>query len=144
MMKEALSFLVMGQDLAVDIDYVEMVIEIAKITPVPQSKVYIKGVVNLRGRIVPVIDLTDVLEFESSDEHTYDGILILKIDGEELGILVDRVSNVITFDDTKLELPASRTQRYSEFTKGIIKIGNKLIIYLDIAGLIRELESEKV
>ncbi|BBE30695.1 chemotaxis protein CheW [Tepiditoga spiralis] len=130
-MVDVLSFNIGDQEFAVDVDLIEVVTEIDDITPVPKSKHFINGLINLRGKIVSVSDITKILDIELPENHEYENILILKMNNEELGIFVDEVKNVLTVDNSNLE-NISNNITYKEKSNGIIKIDNRLIVYLNM------------
>src|SRR6056297_780113 len=85
---EILSFVIGKQEFGIGVDYVELVNERTEITPVPNSKMFIEGVMNLRGRIVPVVDLTKLMTIEYNGEEEFENVLILKTEGAEVGFFV--------------------------------------------------------
>jgi purine-binding chemotaxis protein CheW len=99
---EVLSFIVGDQEMAFDVDYVEMVFDKTEITPVPKSKPMIKGIINLRGRIVPIIDLADVLG-SYVDESGYESIVVIKYNDIEAGFMVGMVKGVLRVSPNELE-----------------------------------------
>ncbi|MDN5342288.1 chemotaxis protein CheW [Oceanotoga sp. DSM 15011] len=131
-MRDVLSFQIYNQEFALEVDNIESVVDMQEITPVPNSKKFINGVINLRGRIVPVIDLTAILNLSLPEDYKFENILILKIDEEEIGVFVDEVKNVLNIDPEKLENFQSNNEIYAGKVKGIIKVNNRLIVYLDI------------
>ncbi|RAO98900.1 chemotaxis protein CheW [Petrotoga sp. 9PW.55.5.1] len=135
-MEDVLSFKIINQEYALPIENIESVVDMADITPVPNSEYFIVGLINLRGRIVPVIDLARILELNVGEEHTFENILILNINNEEVGMLVDEVENVISIDPNKLEKIQSKKDIYSEKVKGVIKIQSRLIVYLDLENIL--------
>lgn len=130
---EILSFELSKRDFAVDVDFVEMVIERSNITFVPKAQHYIKGVMNLRGRIVPIIDLSILLGIDGDTESTK--ILVLKIKDIEVGFLVDEVKEVIRISSDDIDKLGS-VEDMNQRTKGIIKSENRLIVYLDAEKII--------
>ncbi|KLO24882.1 MULTISPECIES: chemotaxis protein CheW [unclassified Marinitoga] len=140
MQKEILSFEISSQEFGIDVEYVEMVIEKEDITPVPNSKEFIVGIVNLRGRIVPVFDLTKILDLEIDEDFEFDSIIIMKHDKEELGILVNKVNNVISFDDEELDILPSKSGKFIGKVNGVLKINNRLIVYLNLENLFESIE----
>ncbi|AEX85150.1 chemotaxis protein CheW [Marinitoga sp. 1135] len=142
MQKEILSFEVVNQEFGIDVDYVEMVIEKEEITPVPNSRVFIEGVVNLRGRIVPVFDLTKILDLEVPEDIVFDSIIIMKHEKEEIGILVNKVNNVISFDDEELDVLPAKSGKFVGKVNGVLKINNRLIVYLNLEKLFESLETK--
>ncbi len=138
---EVLSFVVGDQEMAFDVDYVEIVIDIADITPVPKSKPMIKGIINLRGRIVPIIDLADVLG-SYVDESQYESIVVIKYNDIEAGFMVGTVKGVLRASTNELE-SISSLERYGEKSRGLIKKGSRLVVYLDVTKIIDEIAGEE-
>ncbi len=137
---EVLSFIVGDQEMAFDVDYVEIVIDLAEITPVPKSKPMIKGIINLRGRIVPIIDLADVLGANVGDSQ-YESIVVIKYNDIEAGFMVGTVKGVLRASTNELE-SISSLERYGEKSRGLIKKGNRLVVYLDVTKIIDEIAGE--
>lgn len=134
---EVFVFGVGDQEMAFDVEYVSMVIEKTDITPVPRSKRNVLGVMNLRGRIVPVIDLGSMLGLSSarSDE---DKIVVVNFDELEVGFLVEKVKGVVRVKSDDVE----RMQKFDSFgerSKGIIKRGEELIVYLNLQKILEDL-----
>lgn len=140
MQKEILSFEITNQEFGIDVEYVEMVIEKEEITPVPNAKEFIEGIVNLRGRIVPVFDLTKILDLEIEEGHDFDSIIIMKFDKEEFGVLVNKVNNVISFDEDILDVLPSKSGKFIGKVNGVLKIDNRLIVYLNLEKLFESIE----
>lgn len=128
---EILSFLIGKQEFAISVDSVEMVIEKTEITPVPKSRVFIEGVMNLRGRIVPVIDLTKLMSIETGEISGFENVLIVKNQGTEVGFFVNEVREVITLNESEVDTDA-RSDQYDKKVKGIVQKGKRLILFLDI------------
>ncbi len=141
-MEDVLSFKIVDQEYALPIENIESVVDKTDVTPVPNSKYFVVGLINLRGRIVPVIELTKIVGIEVPEDHIYQNILVLKINEEEIGMYVDEVENVLSIDPEKLEKFQSKESVYSDKVKGVIKIENRLIVYLDLESIL-EAELEK-
>ena len=123
-MEDVLSFKILEQEYAISIENIESVVDMTDITQVPNAKYFIEGLINLRGRIVPIIDLAKILDLKLPEEHKYENILVLKINEEEIGMLVDEVENVLTIDPSKLE----KIQSKKMFIQKMLKVLLKLII----------------
>ncbi len=135
-MTDVLSFQIHNQEYAIEVEEIESVVDIEEVTPVPKSREFINGIINLRGRIVPVVDLTKKINIKLPEEHEFENILILKIDEQEIGVFVDEVKNVLSIDETNLENIQSKNDVYTGKVKGTIKVNNRLIIYLDIRAIL--------
>ena len=108
-----------------------MVIEKTDITPVPKSRAFIEGVMNLRGRIVPVIDLTKLMSIDTGEVKDFENVLIVKMQGTEVGFFVNEVREVITMNESEVDTDA-RSDQYDTKVKGIVQKGKRLILFLDI------------
>lgn len=130
---EVLDFELSNRDFAIDVDFVEMVIERPDITYVPKAPYFIKGVMNLRGRIVPVIDLSNFLNIENTGDQSK--VLVLKVKDIEVGFLVNNVKEVIRIKKDFIDKPLN-SEDVNKKIKGIIKYNNRLIVYLDAEKII--------
>ncbi len=135
---EILSFVLGSQEFALEVDYVEMVIEKLEITRVPNSKDFIKGVMNLRGRIVPVVNLTGVLSLETNIEE-FENVLVAKIDDMEVGFLVNEVKEVVRTKESDIDV-SPKSEQFEKKVKGIVQKGRRLIIYLDMKEIMNYCE----
>jgi purine-binding chemotaxis protein CheW len=140
MTKDLLSFVINNQEFALEVDIIEMVEEYRNSTEVPNSKYFVEGLINLRGRIVPIVDLTKILGMNVSNDHDFSKILILKIDDEEIGVLVDVVNDVVNIDTETLENYGGN-EKFASMSNGIVQIENRLIVYLN-ADKIFDLKKE--
>ncbi len=140
-----LTFHLAGEDYGVDIQYVIEIIGIQSITDVPDMPAYIRGVINLRGKVVPIMDVRARfgIEDRSYDDRTC--IIVVNIDTTEVGLVVDEVSEVADIPENNVE-PAPRTSKNSEdgYIKGMGKINNDVKILLDIHKLLFSSEMQKL
>lgn len=124
--------------LGIDIKKVQEInktFELAKLYHVPG---HIKGLVNLRGNIVTVIDLSQRLGLAKQKKSTDTGlIMIVQSKGEQVGLLVDRVNDVIQTDSDRLDpVPPSLSGLQGGYLKGVLKIGSKLIGILSVKNVV--------
>ena len=117
----------------ISIAIVENIVRMQRITRVPGSENYIKGVINLRGKVVPVMSLRLKLGIEEAEETRFTRIIILKIDGDELGIIVDEVREVLTIPEEDIEevYKDSKTVN-ANYLIGVGKVGDDLVSLLDM------------
>lgn len=133
-------FNLLGEEYAVDILSVQEIIRRTEITRVPKAPAYLKGVINLRGTIIPVIDshLRFSLEVESITDDSR--IIIFRINDEAIGMTVDKVTEVIRLSKEDIENPQTtkgNNENYiNNFIKGIGKVDKRLLIILDIDKLL--------
>lgn len=132
-----LTFKLDGEAFATEISRVREVLEYTKVTPVPRTPDYMQGVINLRGSVVPVVDLR--LQFGmTAGEQTVDTCIIIidvSIDGQTLvlGALADSVQEVVDLKPEQLEpAPSLGTRINNEFIQHMGKVGDRFVIVLDM------------
>ncbi|MBI5327222.1 MAG: chemotaxis protein CheW [Deltaproteobacteria bacterium] len=107
------------------------------ITPIPRAPAHLKGILNLRGRMAPVIDLRQIFSLKSIEFDLNTRIIIIKFPDRLAGIVVDKVSGVIEIDQGKVEpLPVTISSIDAAHIDGIYKLDNQLITFLNIDSLI--------
>jgi len=134
---EVFVFGVGGQEMAFDVEHVSIVIEKTDITPVPRAKKNVLGVMNLRGRIVPVIDLAAMLGLSSKDSAE-GKIVVVNYEDIETGFLVEKVRGVMRVNSEHVE-KMHKFESFGEKSKGIIKRQEELIIHLNVGKILEEL-----
>ena len=124
----------------IDIYYIDNIVRMQKITRVPKTQSYFMGVINLRGEIIPVINIRLVFGLERIDINNNTRIIIIKLEGnEKVGILVDEVKEVVMLDSESIENATKEQQ--SMHLEGIGKHQNTLISILNINSLIAEIDN---
>lgn len=128
-----------------EIRYVTEIIGMQPITKIPEVPDYIKGIINLRGKIIPVIDMR--LKFGKESIDYDDRTCIVVIDTQEMvvGLIVDKVSEVMTIDDQDVVPPPSeRTGIRNRYIQGIGKIEGNVKLLLDCKKLFDEEEMQEI
>lgn len=136
---ELLCFLIGEQAFGIEVNYVEVVNEKTQITPVPKSKDFIDGLLNLRGRIVPVLDLSKIISLNALQNREYQKVLIINYEGTEVGLYVDDVQEVFMATTEEIEQP-TQAEACDNKVNGIIQKNGKLVLFLDVAALIQDCE----
>ncbi|MEO7457229.1 MAG: chemotaxis protein CheW [Gemmatimonadaceae bacterium] len=132
-----LSFVLCGEEYAVNILRVKEIIEYDTLTRVPAMPPSVRGVINLRGRVVPVVDLSARFGLEESTITRRSCIVMVELkDGDDavvMGIITDAVSQVLDLSDAAIEPPPSfGTPINANFIKGMAETGKKFVIILDV------------
>lgn len=142
---QILTFVLGGESYGIPIEQVREIIEFGGLTQVPTMPPYMRGVINLRGTVVPVLDLQ--VRFDRAEtaiaRRTCVIIVEVRRNGSErlLGVLVDAVSEVLTLDRKRLEpRPSADGGVRSEFVKGILNLDDRLVVALDIDRALSEEE----
>ncbi len=128
----------------INIAVVESIIKMQAITQLPQSPSYVKGVTNLRGSVLPVIDLRSRFALQPKEDTRQTRIIIITMGSIKVGVTVDGVSEVLRVSDELIEpLPAMVNSVNSVFLKGIVRLENRLIILLEL-GKVLDLNDQQV
>jgi purine-binding chemotaxis protein CheW len=149
MEKQLVVFELSNEQFGVEIATVESIIKMQPITKVPHAPAFIEGVTNLRGKVLPVVDLRKRFEMSQRETTKDSRIVVVSIGEIEMGMVVDGVSEVLTLNDADVEpTPRMVTTIESTFITGIAKVNDRLIILLDLAGVLsmdekQELQGQK-
>jgi purine-binding chemotaxis protein CheW len=122
----------------VDIATVEGIIKLQAITAVPRAPAFVEGVTNLRGEVLPVIDLRKRFGLPVDEKRGKDTrIIVVVMGGKKVGMVVDAVSEVLRVADTAIEPPSPIvTTVDSVFIRGIAKVDDRLVILLDLGQIL--------
>ena len=135
----------LGQEqYGIDIKYIDNIVRMQRITRVPKAQKYFKGVINLRGEIIPVMSLRLKFDLEEDEYTNASRIIIIKLEPQSaVGIIVDEVREVVTLSDDSVEKPNyDNADEKISYLSGIGKHGDNLISLLNIAGVIVEKEAQ--
>jgi purine-binding chemotaxis protein CheW len=129
----------MGNEMyGIEIRHITEIIGVQPITEIPEMPQYVKGITNLRGKIIPVIDAR--LRFKKAARE-YDGktcIIIIDIKQISIGLIVDNVSEVLKLEDEDIEPSPTISKTDHKFVKGIGKVGKSVILLLDCQNLLTD------
>ena len=142
-----LIFSIDKQYYGIDIIYVIEIIGIEPITQVPELPNYVKGVINLRGKIIPVMDVRLKFKKEEKDYDDRTCIIVVEIGGICIGLIIDRVIEVARIEETNISPPpkiSSNKENTNKFIKGIGKIQNEVRLLVDCNKLLEDDEIEEL
>lgn len=140
---QVVAFKLRKEEYSFNILNVQEIKGLTDITRVPYASDFIKGVINLRGSVLPVIDLKKRLGLMDTPYTDDTRIVIVKVDDISVGMLVDEVTEVLVFNQSEIEVAKSVDNEIGRFISGIGKLGDRLVIMLDlnaIVGLTDELK----
>jgi len=136
--KRMVIFRIGGEEFAIDIALTKEIVTMRPITPIPETEDYVLGVMNLRGNLIPVLDLRRRLRAGSDAAATARAqaeirIIIARVDGKQTGLVVDGASEVIRVTDEMIESPPDVIAEIgAEYIGGIINLKDRFITMLDI------------
>jgi len=142
---QMLTFTLENVSYGVNVNQVREVRKIEGVTPVPYAPEYVKGVTNLRGEIIPVIDLRKRFGIDSKRSSEESGIMVIAQDKHAIGVMVDSVMEVLTLDKKNIEAnPESLVTERSVSILGVAKHDKDLIVLLDLMKIVSKEEIKKM
>jgi len=134
---QLVSFNIGSEEFGVDILKVQEINRMVEITKVPQAPHYVEGVINLRGKVIPIIDLRKRFNLEVKEYDKNTRIVVVDIGGNIMGMVVDSVSEVLRLPSDTIEPPPEIAAGVnSEYIKGVAKLEDRLLIFLDLSKVI--------
>jgi len=136
-----LTFRLGNEDYGIEIRYVTEIVGMQKITEVPDMPGFVKGVVNLRGQVIPILDVRLRFHMQSRDYDERTCIIVVNIGGSQVGLVVDTVNEVRNIDDDQISPPPKTAGADSaRYIQGMGKVGESVIILLEGQRLLHEHE----
>lgn len=140
--RQLVIFNVNNEAFGVDIGTVHEIISMQDITRVPGVPDFVKGVINLRGKVIPVVDLRSKFCFPSAEQTKDNRIVVIGVNGQDIGVIVDAVTQVIRIPVDSVVPPNSVISTAdSEYLMGIAKLDKRLVILLDMDKILSHAES---
>lgn len=131
------TFFLDREEYGVDVKLVQEIIRVAQVTPVPRAPEFIRGVINLRGRIIPVIDLKRKLGLGEFSEARASRVVVVKVRDRLIGLLVDGASQVLKVPVSVIEAaPEEVVEIDANFIRGVAKLESRLIILIDLVRVL--------
>lgn len=128
-----LTFFLSTEEYGIEILKVQEIIGVMNITPIPRTPAFIKGVINLRGRIIPIVDLRLKLSMEEAKHTEETCFIVVKAHDMHMGVVVDKVSEVLDIAGENVEdAPSMGEDINTDYILGIGKAGDKVKMLLDI------------
>lgn len=135
---QLVSFHIGGEEFGLNILRVQEIIRIQQLTRVPNSPDYVDGVINLRGKVIPVVALRKRFGLENLAHDKQTRIVVVEVKGTVLGFIVDSVSEVLRIPTDTVEPPPRLGKVEREYVSGVGKLDNRLLILLDVDRLMSD------
>jgi purine-binding chemotaxis protein CheW len=130
---QLVTFKLENEEFGVDILKVQEINKMMSITRIPNAPPFIEGVINLRGKIIPIVDLRKRLGFKTEGFDKSTRIIVVELDGMVLGFIVDSVSEVLRINESTVEAAPSIVAGVdSEYIEGVGKLDDRLLILLEL------------
>ena len=131
-----LTFYLGNEQYGIAIDKIKEIIAMMKVTSVPKTPSFMRGVINLRGSIIPVVDTRARFCMEARDEDMHTAIIIVEVEKVNIGFIVDRVEEVASIDASNLsEPPKFGNQIETDFICNVAQIEENVVMILDVIKL---------
>ncbi len=124
------------EEYGLDIANVQSIERVTHMTRIPNAPHYVKGVINLRGSVMPIIDLQNMLEIGETTYTEDTRVIITKLDEIELGFIVDRTSDVIDVHPENIEMMTTGSLN-TDYFSGVLPYNGRLVILLKLANLLQ-------
>jgi purine-binding chemotaxis protein CheW len=138
---QLVAFNLSNEEYGVPITQVQEIVRVPEITHIPGMPHFIEGVINLRGKVIPIIDLRKRFALEQKEHSEKTRIVVADAGGQIIGLVVDSVSEVAQLSQDQIDvMPPSITSIDAQYLSGVGKMGKRLVILLDLAKLLGDLE----
>jgi purine-binding chemotaxis protein CheW len=140
----------LGEELyGINIMDVKEIVRVQAIRAIPNAPVYVEGIFNLRSEIIPIINLHKRFHLKkvlnSEEDELLSGFIIIDIDGMKLGVIIDRVSRVVTIEKDDIQPPPQMLSGIgAEYIQGVVRQDQGYLIILDIRDLFNPKELQKI
>lgn len=142
--RELIAFRIGEQEFCVDIRAVREIRGWAPATPLPQSPAYVRGVINLRGAVLPIVDLSCRLGLGAAVPSARHVIIVARVGLRTVGLLVEAVSDILTFSEEMIQpTPDIACETVRSFVKGVIPVDGRMISLIALDGLLPETQLEE-
>jgi purine-binding chemotaxis protein CheW len=137
---QLVSFYLGGEEYGLEILRVQEIIRMMNLTRVPNSPDFVEGVINLRGKVIPVVGLRKRFGLEARPHDKQSRIVVVEVHGSVIGFVVDSVSEVLRIPADTVDPPPRLAKVDREFVSGVGKLENRLLLLLDVNRLMTETE----
>jgi purine-binding chemotaxis protein CheW len=141
-LEQMVTFNLGQEEFGVNILQVQEINRMVEITRVPQTERYVEGIINLRGKVIPIIDLRKKFSMAEKEYDNHTRIVVIDVANETVGLVVDGVSEVLrvpagSLEDAPRLISGESTHTGAEYIKAIVKLEDRLLIYLDLDEIIK-------
>ena len=134
---QLVAFKMGGEEFACNIKDVNEVIKMLKVTPLPRSLDFIEGMINMRGEVIPVIDLRKRFGMDTAERTKDNRIIIVEVDDNLIGLIVDSVSEVTSIPNDQIqEAPNQVAEGRTDLITGVGKINERMLIILNVENIL--------
>jgi purine-binding chemotaxis protein CheW len=139
--QELVAFRIGEQEFCVEVMSVREIRGWTPATPLPQAPSFVRGVINLRGTVLPIVDLASRLGYPPAEPTARHAIMVAQIGDQDVGLLVDGVSDILTVTEDQLQpTPDVASELAKSFVRGVIILGQRMISAIDLQNIVPPVE----
>lgn len=142
--RQLVTFHLDGEEYAIDILKVQEIIRMLDVTRVPNTPAFVEGVINLRGKVVPVIGLRERFGLPRREFEGQSRIVVVEVGGTVAGLVVDSVSEVLRISEAIVEPPPQLAKMDRDYISGVGKLQDRLLLLLDVDRLMSDTEKQQI
>lgn len=136
-LRQFISFSVGEEEYGLELLRVKEVIRVREITWLPRAPSFVKGIINLRGDVIPIIDLRDKFGLETREQTTQTRVIVVEVEGRLMGMVVDSASQVVRIPGDQIDPPPPVLGGFSrQYITGVGKTDDKLVILLNVDAIL--------
>lgn len=140
--KQYVNLLLNDEKYGIDIMDVEEILRMMDITKVPKAPSFVEGIINIRGKVIPIVDLRKKMGIPANEYNNSTRIIVVNLKGKQVGFIVDQVDEVLRVDaDLVDKAPAASTSVDNTYIKGVARLQTGMVIILDVHHIFRSGET---
>ena len=142
---QVVSFRLANEEYGLNIMRVQEIILWGEITEIPEVADYIRGLINLRGKVIPIVDLRKRFGLEATPPNEHTRIVVVNASGNTFGVVVDAVNEVLRIEGEQVEPPPTGLLGHQQaYLQGLVKMGEKIMILLDTDKLLADGDEQAI
>lgn len=141
---QIVGFMLGEEEYGVDILSVTEILKMTKITRVPKSSEYVRGVINLRGNVIPILNVRKKFKNEEAPVDDNTRIIIITVEDNKFGIIVDKVTEVIRIKESEIEEPNLIDSVEKKYVEGVGKYNGRLLILLKLDQVLTIVDQDEI
>lgn len=141
-LKQFVGFMLAKEHYGIDIMAVEEIIRMVEITPVPRAPSFVEGIINMRGHVIPVVDLRKKLSIHSDISNESTRIVVICTASKRLGFIVDKVEEVIRIEADSIDKAPGTSRAIDNYITGVARTKKGMVIILDIMKVFSQQEQQ--
>lgn len=140
--KQYVNLLLNDEKYGIDIMDVEEILRMIDITKVPKAPPFVEGIINIRGKVIPIVDLRKKLGIPANDYTNSTRIIVVNLRGKQVGFIVDQVEEVLRVDGGVVDkAPTASTSVDNTYIKGVARLATGMVIILDVHQIFKKGEA---